>query len=74
MTDRIKGLTVVLERDFREDDVEALINAILVMRGVKHVVPHVAEAEDFVVRTRTISEIEKDVAKVFAKARNTEWK
>ena len=34
MTDRFHSLTVVLERDMREDDAEALIDAIRMFRGV----------------------------------------
>lgn len=35
MTDRIRTLTVVLDRDFRTDDLEAIIRTIM---GLKHVV------------------------------------
>jgi hypothetical protein len=44
MTDRINALTVVLEKDTRTDDVEALVNAIKCLRNVLKVDLHVAEA------------------------------
>lgn len=34
MTDRIKALTVILTADVREDDVQPLIDAIRMLRGV----------------------------------------
>ena len=34
MTDRIKGLTVLLEPDKRDDDTEYIINAIRMIKGV----------------------------------------
>ena len=44
MTDRYSSLTVVLERDIRDDDAEPLIAAIRQLRGVLRVVPKVADA------------------------------
>ena len=46
MTDRINALTVVLNKDIRIDDVEGLINAIEMLRGVLSVSPHVADTLD----------------------------
>lgn len=34
MTDRVHSLLVVLEKDYREDDVQSLIEALAHMRGV----------------------------------------
>ena len=34
MTDRIKGFVVTLDRDIREDDAEATINALKMVKGV----------------------------------------
>lgn len=34
MTDRTRTLTVLLDREYREDDVEFIKNAILAIRGV----------------------------------------
>ena len=43
MTDRIHSLTVVLDHDIRSDDIETLINAIRLLRGVLTVETHVAD-------------------------------
>lgn len=44
MTDRINAITVVLENDIRDDDAEALLNAIRMIRGVLSVEPHIADS------------------------------
>lgn len=43
MTDRFHSLTVVLEKDVREDDAEHLIRAIKMMRSVADVRGHVTD-------------------------------
>ena len=52
MTDRIKGLTVALDQDYREDDVQGIINAIKLIKGVANVAPIQSHAEDFINRQR----------------------
>lgn len=42
MTDRYSGFAVVLERDIREDDAQAIIDAIKMIRGVAAVEPAIA--------------------------------
>lgn len=59
MTDRVKGFTVVLDKDFRIDDVEVIQNAIAMIKGVNSVQPIIANGEEFVVEQRTRSEIRK---------------
>ena len=41
MTDRIRTLTVALDADYRDDDVEQIINAIHMVKGVSAVKPGV---------------------------------
>jgi len=43
MTDRYHSLTVVLEKDTRDDDSECIIKAIQTIKGVLSVKPHVAD-------------------------------
>jgi hypothetical protein len=43
MTDRIKGLTVTLRPDLREDDAQAIISAIGLLQGVISVTTHVVD-------------------------------
>ena len=52
MTDRVKGFTVTLERDFRDDDVEVILNAIKMIRGVANVEPSIVTSEDHINRER----------------------
>jgi hypothetical protein len=37
MTDRVVSLTVILDQEYRVDDVERLVEAIQMIRGVAHV-------------------------------------
>ncbi len=60
MTDRLKGCNVVFDRDIRDDDVEPLLNAIRMMKGVLSVSPERATADDWMIRSRVKREfIEK---------------
>jgi hypothetical protein len=43
MTDRYHALTVVLDREIRNDDAKRIIEAIEMVRGVLSVEPHVAD-------------------------------
>jgi hypothetical protein len=52
MTDRIKGFTVTLDKDYREDDVEVILNAVKMIRGVAHVEPSLSTAGDHMNRER----------------------
>lgn len=57
MTNRYNALTVVLETDIREDDAEALIVAIQQLRGVRDVVPNVADVNSMVAESRARLEL-----------------
>ncbi len=57
MTDRYNALTVVLDRDIREDDAEHLINAIRMLRGVLSVNPNVSDLQDHVAIMRVKREL-----------------
>lgn len=48
MTDRYNYLTVALEEDMHADDGKALIAAIMQMRGVLKVEPHVSNADHWI--------------------------
>lgn len=43
MTDRIHSLTVVLDHDIRDDDIEPIVSAIRQIRCVADVQPHVSD-------------------------------
>jgi len=57
MTDRYNTLTVVLERDIREDDAEGLLDAIRHMRGVLSVAGNVADSSEYMAVERARHEL-----------------
>ncbi len=52
MTNRYNALTVVLEKDIRDDDAEALLAAIQQLRGVLSVKGNVASFSDHLAQER----------------------
>lgn len=50
MTTRLKGFTVTLEHDIREDDAEAIRQAILCVRSVVDVAPVQSNPDDYMNR------------------------
>jgi hypothetical protein len=59
MTDRIKGLTITLTKDYRVDDVQDLIHAIEQFKGVAQVDVSVANVDDHMNRVRIKQEMQK---------------
>ena len=57
MTDRVKALTVVLDMDYREDDIQALAQAIGQMKGVTAVALQKLEPNDYENRARIRAEL-----------------
>lgn len=57
MTTRLKGFTVVLEEDMREDDAEPLRLAIAQMRGVLSVAPVEKDIDDYFAMERVRREL-----------------
>ncbi len=56
MTDRVKGFTVTLEHDIRIDDVQPILEAIRMIRGVVDVQPSIANSDDMIIESRVRSE------------------
>ena len=52
MTDRIRGVYVAFDTDFRSDDAQPIIDAIKMVRGVLSVEPHVTDARDYDARAK----------------------
>jgi hypothetical protein len=63
MTDRFKGLIVALDKDYRDDDAESIIEAIKMVKGVLEVKPVVAKIDDCVIKIRVAEEMEKKLLK-----------
>ena len=57
MTDRINLLSVVLDKDIRDDDCEAIINAIKMVKGILSVTPHVVDHADHIAQQRVRNEL-----------------
>lgn len=62
MTDRVKALTVVLDNDYREDDVQEIAKAIGMVKGVTAVSLVKTDINDYVNRARVRAEL---VGKLF---------
>lgn len=59
MSDRIKALTVVLDKDYRDDSLDALVTAIRLFKGVGDVKMHKVTSEDMLARLRVRQELEE---------------
>lgn len=70
MTDRYYALTVVLERDTRTDDAEALVKAISMMRGVLSVDGEIADPGTHMATQRARSELIDQLWEVLKSKRN----
>ena len=71
MTDRVKGLYVVLDKDYRTDDVEHIMNAIRMVKGV-HTVDHegmVSDFDDYANRQRAAMELQPIIIEFLDKLR-----
>jgi hypothetical protein len=61
MTDRVHALTVVLEKEIREDDIQALIDAIKMMRCVLDVQTHVTDIDFYTAREQARAHLTKQL-------------
>lgn len=64
MTDRVKGLYVALDRDYRDDDVQEVINAIKMIKGVQDVTNSVVDGDDWMNRSRIGFEFQSKILDV----------
>lgn len=61
MSDRVKGLTVVLDKDYREEDIEMIKELILQIKGVKTVKESIVNSDDLINRARVTVEIKEKI-------------
>ena len=61
MTDRVHALTVILEHEYRDDDVEAIVNAIKMLRGVLSVEEHVTGLDFYAAREQAKHELRQEM-------------
>lgn len=70
MTDRYYALTVILEKDMRDDDAENIIEAIKMIKGVLKVKPSIANPDTWMAEERARRELgEKLWAVLYPKER-----
>lgn len=58
MTDRVGTITLVLEKDYRIDDVQPLIDALYQFKGVIKVKPNVTDLEGLMAYSRARHELQ----------------
>lgn len=64
MTDKYYALTVILDKDIRDDDAQPLIEAIKMLKGVIDVTPHVSTLETHVAYHRARIELGQKLLQV----------
>lgn len=64
MTDRVHSITVVLDRNYREDDLEPLLTALRQMRGIIDVELNVADIASSVATSRARISVIEELNKV----------
>ena len=57
MTDRVHSLTVVLEHDYRADDVEKIVDTLYQIRGVLSVDEHISDVTSHMSEARAKQEL-----------------
>lgn len=68
MTDRVQNLTVILDGDYRTDDVEAIVSAIRQMRGVADVqLGEPVSSTDHFARERAFFDLRGRILDILAK-------
>lgn len=64
MSDRYNALVVVLEKDMRDDDAQAIINSIRMIRGVLSVEPKVVDIQVHVAEMRARADLGQKILRV----------
>lgn len=67
MSDRIKGFTVALSEDLKEEDCQGIINAIMMIKGVVAVNTNVLNVDDYLARQRVKYELRDALYDLFKK-------
>ena len=61
MTDRTISFLVTLDKEYREDDAEFIINAIKMIKGVLAVDINVFSSNDYMIRQSIKNQLKKDI-------------
>lgn len=54
MTDRVYGFHVLLDGEYRIDDIQPIIDAVMMMKHVKHVDIHISTSDTWMARTNAM--------------------
>lgn len=65
MAERAKGFIVTLEKDIRIDDVEVIMQAIRMIRGIANVEPSIVTGEDYMNRQMVKHELREKFLKFY---------
>ncbi|MEM5624004.1 hypothetical protein AAHB47_01495 [Bacillus wiedmannii] len=68
MGNRVNGLIVSLDSDIREEDVEVIVNAIKMIKGVQDVGVNIIEHKDWLNRTKIRHQLQNKVYKAIEEA------
>ena len=69
MTDRVNALVVTLDRDIRIDDVQHLVDAIRMLRGVMSVDENITDISDHVAEMRAKTEMNNKLMDIIRESR-----
>jgi hypothetical protein len=61
---RIKGFTVTLERDIKQEDFQRILEAVEMTKGVLHVEPVLVTHQDHIIRMRLKNDITRNILKL----------
>ena len=61
---RVKGFTVTLERDIKEEEFQRVLEAVEMIHGVLHVEPVLATGQDHITRMRLKNDITRNILKL----------
>ena len=61
MTDRFKGFLVTLDKEIREDDAEAILTALKMIKGVFSVKPYINGAEDWMMYSKGVMDSRMEI-------------
>lgn len=64
MTDRYYALTVILEKDYRDDDAEPILQAIKMIKGVQNVKAHISDPSTWMAEERARVELGKKLLEI----------
>jgi hypothetical protein len=64
MTDRIDGCWVAFDKDYRDDDLEPILHALRMIRGVAAVEPHVVAPMKFLAESQVRQEVARKLVEI----------